>query len=60
MDKEHYEWVFKVLRLANAGAAEARERAHKKGIPYVIAIHGKPVYVMPDGEVRTDYKYNPL
>ena len=58
MDKKDYEWIFRALRLANAGAAEARELAKKKGIPYVAAINGKPVYIMPDGKVRTSYRYS--
>jgi hypothetical protein len=60
MDKKDYEWIFKALRLANAGAAAARELARKRGIPYVIAIEGRPVYVMPDGKIRTSYKYAAL
>jgi hypothetical protein len=57
MDKKDFEWIFRSLRLANIGAAEAKETAHKKGIPYVATINGKPVYIIPDGKVRTSYKY---
>ena len=57
MKKKDYEWIFRALRLANDGAAEARKLAHERGLPYVIAIHGKPIYVMPDGSIRENYKY---
>jgi hypothetical protein len=58
MDKKDFEWMFKTLRLANAGAAEAKAKAHKRGIPYVAAISGKPAYIMPNGSVKAKYKYS--
>jgi len=39
MDEEYYKKAFKMLRLGNRG---------------VYAIEGKPVFVMPNGEIRTE------
>jgi hypothetical protein len=57
MDDEYYKDAFKMLRLANIGARKAQEENRRLGLPSVYFIDGKPIYVLPDGSVKTEYQY---
>jgi len=57
MDKKDYELTNEMIRLANRGAKKAQEEAHRLGLPNVYFISGKPVYEMPNGELKLKYKY---
>ena len=57
MNKEDYELTNEMIRLANRGAKKAQEEAHRLGLPNVYFINGKPVYEMPNGELKLRYKY---
>ncbi|MDR2580030.1 MAG: hypothetical protein LBC85_03440 [Fibromonadaceae bacterium] len=59
MDEEYYKDAFKVLRLANRGAKKAQEENRRLGLPNVYAIEGKPVFVMPNGEIKTEWEWGP-
>ena len=54
MDEEYYKRAFKMLRLGNRGVKKAQEENRRLGLPNVYAIEGKPVFVMPNGEIRTE------
>jgi len=55
MDEEYYKDAFKVLRLANRGAKKAQAENRRLGLPNVYAIEGKPIFVMPNGEIKTEW-----
>jgi hypothetical protein len=57
MNKREHEFVDFMIRLANNGARRAQKEAHKMGLPNVYFIGGRPVYEMPNGELRLKYKY---
>ncbi|MDR2268575.1 MAG: hypothetical protein LBD94_00125 [Rickettsiales bacterium] len=59
MNKKDHELVDFMMRLANKGARRAQKEARKMGLPNVYFIGGRPVYEMPDGELRLKYKYIP-
>jgi len=54
MNEEYYRRAFKMLRLGNRGMKKAQEENRRLGLPNVYAIEGKPVFVMPNGEIRTE------
>ena len=49
MDKEHYEFLLKVLRIANRAVKKAQEENRRMGLPNVYVKNGKIVYELPDG-----------
>ncbi|MCL2261301.1 MAG: hypothetical protein FWC15_08125 [Fibromonadales bacterium] len=55
MDEEYYKEAFKVLSLANIGAKKAQEENHRLGLPNVYSIEGRTVFVMPNGEIKTEW-----
>ena len=55
MDLEYYKKAFKMLRLANRGAKKAQEENRRLGLPNVYSIDGKTIFVLPNGEIRTEY-----
>ncbi|GBR73487.1 hypothetical protein NO1_0861 [Candidatus Termititenax aidoneus] len=57
MDKKDYALLNTMIRLANKGARAAQKEAHRLGLPNVYFIGGKPVYEMPNGDLRLKYKY---
>ena len=54
MDSSFYEFAAKITRLGNRGVKKAQEENRRLGLPNVYAIEGKPVFVMPNGEIRTE------
>jgi len=55
MDEEYYKEAFKMLRLANRGAKKAQEENRRLGLPNVYSIEGKPIFVLPDGKIKTEW-----
>ena len=50
-----YKDTFKMLRLANRGAKKAQEENRRLGLPNVYSIEGKTIFVLPNGEIKTEY-----
>jgi len=55
MGEEYYKEALKTLRLGNRGAKKAQEENHRLGLPNVYSIEGRTVFVMPNGEIRTEW-----
>ncbi|MDR3001833.1 MAG: hypothetical protein LBU89_11285 [Fibromonadaceae bacterium] len=55
MGEEYYKEALKTLRLANRGAKKAQEENRRLGLPNVYALEGKPIFVMPDGKIETQW-----
>ena len=50
-DKEYYESLMKLQKLANRGASKAREQQKKAGLPIPYSRNGKLYYELPDGTI---------
>ncbi|MDR3000265.1 MAG: AAA family ATPase [Fibromonadaceae bacterium] len=55
MDSSYYEFAAKIICLANRGAKKAQEENRRLGLPNVYAVEGKPIFVMPDGKIETEW-----
>ena len=55
MDVDLYEFAAKVMLLANRGAKKAQEENHRLGLPNVYSIEGRTIFVMPNGEIKTEW-----
>jgi hypothetical protein len=47
----------RITRIGNRAVRKAQEENRRLGIPNVYCINGKMIFEMPDGTIRTDYKF---
>lgn len=53
MNKEHYQFFLRVLKIANRAVKKAQDENRRLGLPNVYARNGKVVYELPDGTLST-------
>ncbi|MDR1168524.1 MAG: hypothetical protein LBK53_06530 [Heliobacteriaceae bacterium] len=48
----------KITRIGSRAVKKAQEENRRLGIPNVYCINGKIIFEIPDGTVKTDYKFS--